>query len=90
MINRFKKSFTVRLLTLVLLPVIVASVLMTIVSTSKLQSTMGSETVNKLKSSAEVIRSFIETLAEDSFSVDENGVMYADDTDLSYINEVLD
>ncbi len=90
MLGKMKSSFMARLLSLVLLPVIVASILLTIVSSVRLYRSMSADTVTKLKSSTFALKAMVETLAKDSFSVDENGVMYADGVDLSYLNSTLD
>ena len=82
--NKFKKSFTARLITLVLLPVLVASVALTIISATKLSDSMNKSTIEKLQGATRAFKAVFEQLATEQFSIDENGVMYADGKDLSY------
>jgi methyl-accepting chemotaxis protein len=88
--NKFKKSFTARLITLVLLPVLVASIALTIISATKLSDSMNKSTIEKLQGATRAFKAVFEQLATEQFSIDENGVMYADGKDLSYFLPIFD
>jgi len=90
MIKKFKSSFKVRLMTLVLLPVLFVGIALAAVAGLKMKSNMESETIAELKASAYALRSMIDTISDQDYSVDENGTMYAGNVDLTYLNTVAD
>ena len=83
----YKKSFKARLLTLVVIPILIVSVALTVVSSIKLSDTMHDETEMKLKGSAYAVRDIIKSIGD--LSLDGDELMIAG-KNASYLNEVFD
>lgn len=83
-----KKSFKARLMSLVLIPILIISILLTVVSSIRLTSTMEQETEDKLIASAYALREMLEAQDGD-FTVD-NDTLFLNGKDASYINDVFD
>ncbi|MBP5152839.1 MAG: methyl-accepting chemotaxis protein, partial [Lachnospiraceae bacterium] len=90
MVKKFKSSFKARLMTLAILPVLFVATALTFVVGIRLQAIMSDNTIHELQGAAYGLREMIATISPDEFSVDADGVMYAGDKDLTYLNGVFD
>ena len=89
MFEKYKKSFQARLLTLVILPIVIISVALTVVSALKLKNEKETEVVGKLKATALAYRESIAKNAEGDYQVID-GDVYAGDLDIQYIELIFD
>nr|MCR5154345.1 methyl-accepting chemotaxis protein [Lachnospiraceae bacterium] len=85
-----KKSIKARIALLATVPVVFVALALTIIQTSKLSRSTSEKTIDELKSTAYSIRAMLNTVSDGDYSVDANGVMYAGDVDLTYLNDVFD
>mgnify|MGYP002851785761 CR=1 FL=1 len=83
----YKKSFKARLMTLVIVPILLVSLVLTVLSSMKLVSTMESETEMKLKGAAYAVRDLIKASGEMTFS---NEKLMINGKDASYLNDTFD
>ncbi|MBR0434781.1 MAG: methyl-accepting chemotaxis protein [Lachnospiraceae bacterium] len=84
-----KIGFKSKLMALVIVPVIVISLIVSIVVFFRLKSIMISDAEDSLKNSARAIRTML-TLATDGDFIAENGVLYKGGEDMSYVNDLFD
>ncbi len=84
-----KIGFKSKLMALVIVPVVVISLIVSIVVFLRLKSIMLSDAEDSLKNSARAIRTML-TLATDGDFTTENGVLYKGGEDMTYVNELFD
>lgn len=84
-----KIGFKSKLMALVIVPVIVISLIVSIVVFFRLKSIMLSDAEDSLKNSARAIRTML-TLATDGDFTAENGVLYKGGEDMTYVNDLFD
>ena len=84
-----KMGFKSKLMALVIVPVVVISLIVSIVVFFRLKSIMLSDVEDSLKNSARAIRTML-TLATDGDFTAENGVLYKGGEDMTYVNDLFD
>ena len=84
-----KIGFKSKLMALVIVPVVVISLIVSIVVFFRLKSIMISDAEDSLKNSARAIRTML-TLATDGDFTAENGVLYKGGEDMTYVNDLFD
>ena len=84
-----KLGFKAKLMALVIIPVVVISLVLSLVVFFRLKSIMLSDAEDSLKNSASAIRTML-TLATDGNYENRDGVLYKGTEDMSYVNELFD
>ncbi len=88
--SKIKQSFKIRLLTLVLIPLVVVSVSLAVMSAVKVDSLVTSDAEEELLNTARGIRSLLETSTVDPWT-EVDGVIYdGEGNDISYFNKAFD
>ena len=84
-----KLGFKAKLMALVIIPVVIISLVLSIVVFVRLRSIMLSDAEDSLKNSASAIRNML-TLATDGDYTAADGVLYKGGEDMTYVNELFD